>query len=161
MPIFENLLLIIISMFLIVIAWEDFKTFRIRNRNIAVLIVMYLILEAFDQFSGFKGDLAAAILLFSVGFVFWTFGLMGAGDVKIYLVVGLLTGWADMLYFVFWLMIFSLILMAFIVSPLPQAIQSTSFGRRLKEIKSKRNAPYGVAIAFAMIAVLLSRISFI
>lgn len=160
MLIVENLLLCITSIYLLAVAREDFQTFRIRNKRIVVLIGLYLLLAIFDQFSDIKSSIAAAAFLFSMGFAFWCLGLMGAGDVKLYLVVGLLTGWENLLFYVLWLIVFSLMLLILLKAPVPKAFQHIGFWSRVMEIKETKHAPYGVPISLATIVVLLSQVTF-
>ena len=160
MLIVENLLLFITSIYLVAVAWEDFQTFRIRNIRILVLIGLYFLLAVFDQFSGIKSSIAAAAFLFSMGLTFWCFGLMGAGDVKLYLAVGLLTGWENLLFYVLWLIVFSLMLLILLKAPVPKAFQHIRFWSRVMEIRETKHAPYGVPISLATIVVLLSQVTF-
>lgn len=140
---------------LLVIAWRDFWTLRISNRDVAVLLVLAALTRAALGFPGGWADLAAGLILFGLGIVFWLLRMMGAGDAKLYLPLGVLIGWQGLLPFALLLLPVSvgvLGLMALGRRMLPPA---SRLRQRLQAIAARRAIPYGVPMVIAAIIVLI------
>lgn len=144
---------------LLFIAWEDWRSFKIRNNAVLALIAVYGVYLVAKGFASWQGDLFAGLVLFVIGFVFWLFRLMGAGDAKLYFPVGLFMGWEGLGPFAILLMLFSLFIAALVKLPVPLPFQSNALMIRLQEIRKGKSVPYGVPIALAAIGVMLSRLA--
>ena len=145
---------------LIAIAWYDFCHLRIRNTAVLTLIGLYLVFALATGFEFFLSDLVAGGVLFGLGFLLWMLGLMGAGDAKLYLPVGLFAGFDGLLPYAVLVLLASGLFFAVIV--IGSIILKGRFliGRRLQEIRISRKIPYSVPMATAVSVVLCFRVSF-
>lgn len=137
------------------IAWRDFWTLRISNRDVAVLLAMALLTRAAMGFPGGWADLAAGALLFVMGVLFWLMRMMGAGDAKLYLPLGILIGWAGLVPFAVLLLPVSLIFMGLVaLGPrvLPGGWAAVA---RLAQIRAQRRVPYGVPMVATALIVMI------
>jgi prepilin peptidase CpaA len=141
--------------FLLRIAWHDFQTFRIRNNDVLILCAMVLGVMVLRGFAGAVADLMAGLLLFGLGFVLWMLRLMGAGDVKLYLPLGVLVGWALLPIYVVFLLVGSLGLMIAVLMARRFPSRRGVIRARLSEIASTKSVPYAVPMVFAAIMTLL------
>jgi leader peptidase (prepilin peptidase)/N-methyltransferase len=82
---------------LIAAAWDDWRRRRISNKLIIAGLVAFAINAAWlavcRQGGQVAGSLLAGGLAFLIHLLPYCFGHMGAGDVKLALVIGLLLGW--------------------------------------------------------------------
>ncbi len=138
------------------IGWRDFASLRISNTSVLVLLGLYLAYAATLGFAGIGNDLMAGAALFGITFIFWLFRAIGAGDVKLYLPIGLFVGLDHLAPFALALTAASLILLAAIKIGGRFAPGKHYFGRRLKELRASGKIPYGVPMALGAIAVLLA-----
>lgn len=145
--------------FLAVIAWRDFLTFRIRNRDVLIfsgLVALLFILRVMDKSTpGVLPDLLAGVLLFALGFVMWLLGAMGAGDVKLYLPLGVLVGWALLPVYVIFLLLASILMLLAIWTGRRFPTNRGRFRARLTEIAATKGVPYAVPMALGAILTLL------
>lgn len=143
--------------FLTYVAWQDFLKLRIRNRDVAIFSGMVLALLALRGFDGALPDLMAGLLLFALGFVMWMLGAMGAGDVKLYLPLGVFVGWALLPLYVVFLMIGSVILLLVVLIARRFPSDRGRIRVRLTEIAASRTVPYAVPMVFGAVLTLLPR----
>jgi prepilin peptidase CpaA len=141
--------------FLAYVAWKDFLELRIRNRDVAIFSGMVLLLLALRGFDGALPDLMAGLLLFVLGFVMWMMGAMGAGDVKLYLPLGVFVGWALLPVYVVFLLIGSVILLGAVLLARRFPADRGRIRARLTEIAAARAVPYAVPMVFGAILTLL------
>lgn len=144
--------------FLCRIAWVDFLTLRIRNKDVMILLGLALLGWLSRTGGQGWGDLLAGVFLFVLGFVFWALRMMGAGDAKLFLPLGVMIGWSNLLVFAVALLPASLLtLAAFFVGRrvMPEA---GLVGGRLREIARLRGVPYAVPLLLAAIPALLPRL---
>lgn len=141
--------------FLAYVAWKDFLELRIRNRDVAIFSGMVLLLLALRGFDGALPDLMAGLLLFVLGFVMWMMGAMGAGDVKLYLPLGVFVGWALLPVYVVFLLIGSIILLGAVLLARRFPADRGRIRARLTEIAAARAVPYAVPMVFGAILTLL------
>jgi prepilin peptidase CpaA len=83
--------------------------------------------------------------------------MMGAGDAKFYLPVGMFLGTKDLLSFAMLLIVFSVLLWIAIKRPVPLFMQHTLLAMRINELRAGMKVPYGVPIALAACVVLIHR----
>lgn len=155
---FVHWLFLVLSLLLLVyIATRDFLTLRIRNEQVSALLILALVVVVIDEHSPWLPDAAAGGVLFVLGVAFWATGMMGAGDAKLYLPVGLLIGWGGLAIFAVCLLIASVLflLVIRIVAALPEGPGPAR--RRLRQIAAGQGVPYAVPIAVATIATVLVR----
>jgi prepilin peptidase CpaA len=145
--------------FLTVIAWRDFLTYRISNRNVLILTAMVAVLVFLRGVQGeiayLVPDLFAGGLLFVLGFVMWILGAMGAGDVKLYFPLGVLVGWSLLPIYVVFLLIASIVMLVAIWLGRRFPRENGGLRARLTEIARARKVPYGVPMVAGAILTLL------
>lgn len=145
--------------FLALIAWRDFLTFRIKNRDVLILsglVAGLLLLRGIEtSLPALLPDLLAGILLFSLGFLMWLIGAMGAGDVKLYLPLGVLIGWALLPVYVVFLLVASVLMLVAVWLGRRFPSDRGRFRARLTEISRTKAVPYAVPMALGAILTLL------
>ncbi len=152
----QSFLILTVCLFLLFVAWEDFLSFRIRNRSVLILLGLYVAFAVSrGSFVPVPMDLAGGLLLFVLGFVFWLLKLVGAGDAKLYFAVGCwvslpnLAGWAILL------LICSIVMFALVRVPFPLPMRHLKVVMRLDELRGGKQVPYAVPITFATVIALL------
>ncbi|TIT29741.1 MAG: prepilin peptidase, partial [Mesorhizobium sp.] len=105
------------------IAWVDFTTQKITNRDVLLLLCLGLgSLQLLSVQSGSWWDMGlsalAGLLLFIVLFPFWTLRRVGAGDVKLMAVIPLLIGGSGLVVFSVLLLLFALVMAMVVKNPL-------------------------------------------
>lgn len=139
---------------------SDLTTMRIPNRLVATMLLGYIMLAPLAGFalSQLALGLAAASIVFCIGFAAFALGGMGGGDVKLMAVAALWLGLPQMAAFLLWTSLsgalLTLALMACRSLPLPQAALGFGWASRLHT--SETRVPYGVAIASASLIVFSS-----
>lgn len=141
------------------VAWIDFCTLRIPNRDVLILLVVCLVLVVPGVTPAGFANLVPGALLFGLGVLFWLLRMMGAGDAKLFLPLGILVGWQGVLIFAIGLLPFSLLLLALVALGKRGWMGQEFLGRRLAEIGQTRGLPYGVPIAAAGTAAVLWRLA--
>jgi Flp pilus assembly protein protease CpaA len=148
----EVLILAAAAGLLLRICWTDFFSLKIRNRDLLILLGLVIFYLAWAQPQGLPLRIGFAAILFGLGFVFWLLGKLGAGDVKLFGVVGCLVPPDRLLPFTAMILVFSLSIYL-----LPMGVAFTRFlpiaSQRLEELRQLRRIPYGAAISLATIAV--------
>lgn len=135
----------------------DLLTMRIPNRLIVLLLASYIVVVLATDlpWSVVPGSLAVALAVFGLGFLFFSLGWMGGGDVKLLSVASLWLGAANAVSFIFYTSVFgALLTMTFILfrsAPLPAAWRRRDWILTLH--RRETGIPYGVAIAAAAILV--------
>lgn len=146
---------------LLVIGWRDFVTLKISNKIVLVLLGLYLAYAAVRFFSGqadvpaLIDDLIAGAVLFGLTFVFWLLGKIGAGDVKLYLPVGLFVGLNGLLPYAVFLAVTSIAILVVIKAGGRIAKGQTLIGQRLIELRKSGRVPYGVPMGLSAIGVMI------
>ena len=131
------------------IAWTDFVQFRIRNQMVLLLIGLYGLFAVAQGGAHLRGDLVAGFALFAMGFGFWLAGLMGAGDAKLGLPVGLFCGLHGLFAYAVLLLVFSFaMLLLFRLGRRPGPRRSYA-GRRLQEMAELGQVPYAIPMLCA------------
>ncbi|MER9303479.1 prepilin peptidase [Mesorhizobium sp. M0496] len=151
----ESLLLKVLAIPLLArIAWLDFTTQKISNRDVLLLLCLgagSLLLLALRSGSWWDIGLSAGagLLLFVALFPFWALRKIGAGDVKLLAVVPLLIGGSGLLVFSVLLLVFALATAVVVKSPflLPQG----AFRVYVQHLDRKGVVPFGVPISIASI----------
>jgi prepilin peptidase CpaA len=159
MDVAQGIMLWLCLVFLAVIAWRDFLTSRIRNRDVLVMIVLVSILLLLrgmqGPLTGLLPDVLAGTLLFALGFVMWLAGAMGAGDVKLYFPLGMLVGWALLPVYVVFLLLASVVMLVAIQMARRFPHEGGRLRGRLTEIALSRKVPYAPPMAIAATLTLL------
>lgn len=130
----------------------DVATLKITNRSVLILFAVYLVWAALTGFGTIWSDVASGAILFSLALVMWLLGTMGAGDVKLYAVIGCLVGIDQLLIFSLLLLFVSIAFLAVI-----QIVGRMSNSGRLHEIRLSGKAPYAVPMCLAAIPSILLR----
>ncbi len=143
-------------------AFTDFRSWKIHNQTVLALIFLYAVYAACSPHVSivwfpkveFLSALGAGALLFATGFLLWQFKLLGAGDAKLMLPVGLFLGWSNLMTYALFLIGFALLIMLLLRVPLPYGLSRTWPGMRLNEIRRTGKIPYGVVMVAAFFAIL-------
>lgn len=81
---------------------QDLLSRKVSNRILLVglsLILIHLVYTV--SWAQFFSGLASGLMVFGIGFVFWRFKVLGAGDVKLMSIIALTFSWQRSLEFVF------------------------------------------------------------
>jgi len=131
----------------------DLRTMRIPNRLVLLLLAGYLAAIPLVPLSlpNVAWSVAAAAAVFVLGFVGFSLGWMGGGDVKLLTAATLWLGAGNLAPFIFYTSIFgavlTIIILLFRSVSLPTAWQKSEWIARLHQRDA--GVPYGVAIAAA------------
>ena len=152
------LLKAVIFALLLRIAWRDFKTQKITNKDVLILGLLGLaglVQGAVDTNSwwNLKVGAIASVVMFLALLPLWLLRKMGAGDVKFLAVSPLVTGGDYLLAFALLLLVFS-VLTAFLVKN-PFLLPAPAFRQFLEHWERKGVVPFGVPISASLIGVLL------
>jgi prepilin peptidase CpaA len=146
-------------------AWQDFRSWKIRNWTILALLAAYagfvLVRWISGSFAGgvLLGEMGAGLLLFVLGFTLWMFGLFGAGDAKLLLPVGLFVGFSWLTPFALALMVAAVAVFLALRFPIPAIYLVWPVVARLDEIRQTGKVPYGVVITAAALVAMYLRFS--
>lgn len=133
----------------------DLKTMKIPNRLTSLLLVGYAVAVPLVglTLSDVCASLIAAAIVFALGFLAFSCGWMGGGDVKLLAVSALWLGAGNLAPFVFYTSIFgallTILLLIFRTTRLPAAWRGREWILRLHHRDT--GIPYGVAIAAAAV----------
>jgi prepilin peptidase CpaA len=140
------------------IAWTDFETQKIKNRDVfalALLGVAGLALSATlsGSWSSLTVGLIAGAVLLVAMLPLWLLRKIGAGDVKLLAVAPLLAG-GDYLFAFALLLLFFAVLTAIVVKN-PLLLPASAFRRYIEVLDRKGVVPFGVPISASLIGVLV------
>lgn len=143
------------------IAWVDFTTQKISNRDVLLLLCLGLgSLQFLSILSGSWWDMylgaLAGLVLFIALFPFWALRKVGAGDVKLMAVTPFLIGGSDLIVFSALLLVFALATALIVKNPfmLPEG----AFRLYVQHLDRKGVVPFGVPISVASICTLAFQI---
>lgn len=146
-------------LFLMFVAWEDFRKFRVRNASVLGLFGIYAVFAlARAEFQPVLLDLSGGLLLFLLGLAFWLAKLMGAGDAKLFFPVGCLVSLHNLFGWSVLLLVCSIVLLALVKLPFPLSMRHLAVIGRLDELRRGKKVPYAVPISLATIMVLLPNV---
>lgn len=151
----EILLLLAAAGMFVRVAWTDFNTLLIANRDVAIILGLGLLYSGLYHYSELPQRMAISAFLFAVPFVFWIFRTVGAGDVKLMGSVGFVVGFENAFLFVIGVLLVSLIMLMILrissnLTFLPSAVL-----KRFATFLDKGHVPYGVPIAISAIIVII------
>ncbi|RVD55462.1 prepilin peptidase [Mesorhizobium sp. M2D.F.Ca.ET.185.01.1.1] len=136
------------------VAWLDFSTQRISNRDVLLLLCLGLGTLQFHSLqtgSWLEMGISAigGVILFAALFPFWLLRKVGAGDVKLMSVMPFLIGGTD-------LVVFSVLLLAFAIATAavvknPFLLPAGMFRHYVQHLDRKGVVPFGVPISAAAI----------
>ncbi|TPK77070.1 prepilin peptidase [Mesorhizobium sp. B2-4-15] len=145
------------------IAWLDFTTQKIANRDVLLLLCLgagSLLLLSLQSGSWWDMGLSAiaALVLFLALFPFWVLRKVGAGDVKLMAVVPFLVGGSDLAGFSILLLLFALATAMVLKNPflLPQG----AFRLYVQHLDRKGVVPFGVPISVASICMIALQVGY-
>lgn len=143
------------------IAWIDFATQRISNRDVLLLLCLGLgSLQFMSIQAGSWWDMGlsaiAGLILFIVLFPFWALRKVGAGDVKLMAVAPLLIGGIDLIVFSLLLLLFALVTAAVVKNPF--MLPPGAFRLYAEHLDRKGVVPFGVPISVAAICTIMFQI---
>jgi Flp pilus assembly protein protease CpaA len=138
------------------ICWTDFFYLKIWNRDLLVLAGVTAAYLAVAWPDDLVLRLALGAILFTLSFVFWLFGSLGAGDVKLFGVVGCLIPPSQAILFVALILVFALAIILILRRADSLRYVPQLAGRRVLELAGTGRVPYGVPIALAGVALILT-----
>ncbi|MER9308748.1 prepilin peptidase [Mesorhizobium australicum] len=143
------------------IAWLDFSTQKISNRDVLLLLCLgigSLLLLSLQSRSWWDMGLSAVagVLLFLALFPFWLLRKIGAGDVKLLAVVPLLTSGSGLSVFSVLLLVFALATALIVKRPL--LLPQGAFRLYVEHMGRKGIVPFGVPISAAAICTIALQI---
>ncbi|MER8708329.1 MULTISPECIES: prepilin peptidase [unclassified Mesorhizobium] len=143
------------------IAWLDFTTQKISNRDVLLLLCLGLgSLQVMSILSGSWWDMGlsavAGLLLFVALFLLWAMRKVGAGDVKLMAVVSFLIGGGGLLVFSVLLLVFAFATALVVKNPL--MLPEGAFRLYVQHLDRKGVVPFGVPISIAAICTLALQI---
>lgn len=144
--------------FLARICWTDFFYLKIWNRDLTTLLAITLLFLVVSWPADLLLRLAFSAIIFALGLVFWLLHALGAGDVKLFGIVGALIGSTDALIFVGLILLFALAMVAVFRKVEYLRLIPHLAGSRVVELASTGRMPYGVPISLATIALVLPKI---
>ena len=152
-------LTLVMLVFPVLVVWAavtDFMTMTIANRvsvGLAVAGLLGLALAA-PGWSQVGTHLAAAALVFAIGFACFAMGWMGGGDVKFAAAVALWLGWGHLLDYAVTFSIYGgvLTLLALVSDRMLDPLPALKVGF-LARFQEHRRVPYGVALSAAALQV--------
>ena len=154
----EALLLKVLAIPLLArIAWLDFTTQRIANRDVLLLLCLGaggLLLLSLQSGSWWDSGLSAfaGFLLFVVFLPFWALRKIGAGDVKLIAAVPFLIGGSGLTVFSVLLLVFALATAVIVKNPF--MLPAGAFRLIIQHLDRKGVVPFGVPISLAAICTL-------
>ncbi|WP_160006953.1 prepilin peptidase [Thalassococcus halodurans] len=146
--------LVIISV-VAVLVWVvriDYRSLRIPNKMVLLLLAQYFVWASLTGFATIIGDLVAGTVLFLIALISWLFRMMGAGDVKLYVALGMFIGFDHLSLYVVLLFLISVVFVVLI-----RLSKFVNLGPRMNEIRTSGKAPYAVPMCFAAIPAILVR----
>ena len=155
----EALLLKVLAIPLLArIAWLDFTTQKISNRDVLLLLCLGaggLLLLSLQSGSWWDMGLSAraGLLLFVALFPFWALRKVGAGDVKLMAVMPFLIGGSGLVLLSMLLLVFALITV--VVMKTPFLLPEGAFRLYIKHMDRKGVVPFGVPISMAAICTII------
>ena len=145
------------------IAWRDFTTQKIRNRDVLLLLCLGvggLLLLSLQ--SGYWWDMGlsalAGLLLFVALFPFWTLRKIGAGDVKLMAAMPFLMGGSGLIVFSALLLVFALATALIVRNPL--MLPQSAFRLYVQHLDRKGVVPFGVPISLASICMIALQVGY-
>jgi prepilin peptidase CpaA len=152
-----------IIVILIAIARSDFNTQKIRNQDLAYLLMASLALCAVRFAAGQSTwavllEAAAGAGLFAVLFLFWMLRKLGAGDVKLLAIVPLVVGMEGAMTFTVGLL--ALTTLTYALTKFPVLVPQRWFKNYLVGLGRTGRIPFGVPISAATAIALLLPLSF-
>lgn len=140
---------------LIYLAYLDFWYLKLPNRIIAALTLCAVLYVWLSPDRLWQTALLAALLLFAMGTVFWLLRLMGAGDAKLMLPLGILIDLSGFIAFAIGLLGFTLMLYVTIKLASKDPNSQHVVIRRLSEINNQGKVPFGLPLIGATLLVLI------
>jgi prepilin peptidase CpaA len=153
----STLALLIFPLLMALAASTDLLTMRISNRLVAVLVLAFFVLAFAAQLplEQIAMHVGVAAIVLVVGFIFFSLGWVGGGDVKLAAATTLWVGLGVMLPYLLYASLLggamTLILLRVRRLPLPLFLARIEWIERLHDRKT--GVPYGIALAAAGILV--------
>ncbi|MEI9406349.1 prepilin peptidase [Mesorhizobium argentiipisi] len=143
------------------IAWTDFSTQRITNRDVMLLLCLglgALQFQSLQAHSWLEMGLStfAGAMLFLALFPFWLLRKIGAGDVKLMSVTPFLIGGSNLLVFSVLLLVFAVATAALVKNPF--LLPAGMFRHYVQHMDRNGVVPFGVPISAAAICAMALQI---
>nr|WP_255572006.1 prepilin peptidase [Celeribacter sp. PS-C1] len=136
---------------------HDFRHLIIENWAIVALLGLYVLWSGLSGFPSVATDVFMAVLFFLLALVMWIFRAMGAGDVKLYFVLGLLMGMEWAIVFIVMLLVFSVLFWIGLKLSTRYKDTSNYIISRFRFFKAEGVLPYGVVMTLSAAPAILGR----
>ncbi|TIS89314.1 prepilin peptidase [Mesorhizobium sp.] len=145
------------------IAWLDFSTQKISNRDVLLLLCLGAgSLQLQSALAGSWWDMGlsalAGLVLFVALFLFWALRKVGAGDVKLMSVTPFLVGGSGLVVFSLLLLVFALVTALLVKNPF--LLPAGAFRVYVQHPDRKGVVPFGVPISAAAICTIAFQIAY-
>ncbi|OHV67051.1 peptidase [Mesorhizobium sp. LCM 4577] len=136
------------------VAWLDFTTQKISNRDVLLLLCLGLgALQLVSVLTGSWWDMGLSalggLLLLVVLFPFWILRKVGAGDVKLMAAMPFLIGGDGLVVFTVFLLVFAVAIVVLVKNPF--VLPAGAFRLYVQHMDRKGVVPFGVPISAAAI----------
>ena len=155
MVVLELLALLAVVGLLSYLAFLDFWYLTLPNRIVLALTLCAALYVWISPDRLWQTAVLAALLLFAMGTVFWLLRLMGAGDAKLMLPLGLLVDISGFIAFALGLMALTFVLYISIKLAGNNTGSHHAVARRLSDINTLGSVPFGVPLIGATLLVLV------
>ncbi|MET0547356.1 MAG: prepilin peptidase [Caulobacterales bacterium] len=133
------------SAVLVAAALFDIKARRIPNWAVLTILTLFAVSTAVSGGAGLLSGLGAAAIAFVVTYGLYAFGIVGAGDAKLFSAVALFAGLSNLAAFSLATVLAGGLIAAAILAAQPRHVLALIQTRNFKH--QGRGVPYGVAIA--------------
>ncbi|MCA0043916.1 prepilin peptidase [Celeribacter litoreus] len=136
---------------------HDFRHLIIENWTVVTLFGLYVIWAGLAGFPSVWTDVFMAALFFLLAFVMWIFRAMGAGDVKLYFVLGLLMGMEWAVVFIALLLVCSVLFWVGLRLSARYENKSNYVISRFRFFREEGVLPYGVVLTLSAVPAIIGR----
>lgn len=126
---------------------QDLQDYKISNRLLLITLVLGLLWRGHLASPLWLSSTATGVLLLAISLPFWLWQKLGAGDVKLMFVIGLLLGWQGLPAMLLCLLALTLLLTACLSAAKRQLLfRSGVLANWLNNINRQGFLPYGVIL---------------
>ncbi len=122
------------------------------------MLLLYLPSQGLMGFPTWPHDVFAGVLLFGLGFAMWGLRMMGAGDAKLMLPLGMHIGYVGLASFAAILTAFSILFFA-AIQIAPRFKRETGLLGWLSKLKTEGRVPYAIPLCIASVPAMLMRVA--
>jgi prepilin peptidase CpaA len=138
--------------------YTDFRFLKIRNGTVLAILATALIGALLVGLPALASSILVGLALFAITLPFWLISgkVVGAGDVKLLAVTGVVAGLSQVFLFAVYLIMYSLVLIVLTFYLRNILLLPLGLSERLTHFASQNRVPYGVPIALSAITMIIS-----